>query len=302
MKIIDSVSRMSGFSKLLKKEGKTIGFVPTMGCLHDGHLSLARAAKKHTDTVVMSIFVNPIQFGPREDFDKYPRDFKRDEELARSVGVDCLFYPSVKDMYPSGYAAYVAVEGLSSLLCGVPRPGHFKGVTTVVAKLFGIVRPDIAYFGQKDAQQAIIIKKMVDDLNMGVEIKMMPTIREPGGLAISSRNIYLSGSGRSDASVLSRSLEKAEHMIKNGEKNSKTVMAAIKDMIKEKPSVKIDYVSIVDTKGLKAVDAIGGEILIAIAAFVDGTRLIDNVIINASSSGDSPEEKERSKGVKRCPA
>lgn len=273
---------MSTFTRMLKKEAKTIGFVPTMGYLHEGHLSLARAAKKHTDTVVMSIFVNPIQFGPKEDFDKYPRDFKRDEELARSAGVDVLFYPSVKDMYPHGYATHVTVEALSSALCGASRPGHFKGVTTVVAKLFWIVRPDIAYFGQKDAQQAIIIKKMVEDLNMGVEIKMMPTIREASGLAISSRNIYLSGDERSDAHVLSRSLERADHLIKHGEKNPQKVMAAIKDMIKEKPSVKIDYISIVGTKDLKAVDAIGSEVLIAIAAFVGRTRLIDNMIIKAA--------------------
>ncbi|MDP2912524.1 MAG: pantoate--beta-alanine ligase [Candidatus Omnitrophota bacterium] len=284
MKIVDSVSRMSTFTRLLKKEAKTIGFVPTMGYLHEGHLSLVRAAKKHDDTAVMSIFVNPIQFGPKEDFDKYPRDFKRDEELARSAGVDVLFYPSVKDMYPHGYATYVAVEALSSALCGASRPGHFKGVATVVAKLFGIVRPDIAYFGQKDAQQAIIIKKMAEDLHMGVEIKMMPTIREPDGLAISSRNIYLTDDERSDALVLSRSLERAGHLIKHGEKNPKKVLTAINDMIKEKPSVKIDYVSIAGTKDLKEVDTIGSEVLIAIAAYVGRTRLIDNIIIKAALS------------------
>lgn len=280
MKIVDSVSRMSTFTKMLKKEAKTIGFVPTMGYLHEGHLSLARAAKKHTDTAVMSIFVNPIQFGPGEDFDKYPRDLKRDEELARSAGVDCLFYPSAKEIYPRGYATYVTVEGLSAVLCGTSRPGHFKGVTTVVAKLFGIVRPDMAYFGQKDAQQAIIIRKMAEDLNMGVEIRMMPTIREPDGLAMSSRNIYLSKDERADALVLSRSLDLADELVSRGERSAKKIIAAMKDMLEAKPSVRVDYVSIVGTKDLKALDTVGPDTLIAVAAYVAKTRLIDNIIVN----------------------
>src|SRR3989338_8819880 len=168
---------MSTFVRILKKEGKSIGLVPTMGYLHEGHLSLVRTAKKHTDVVIMSIFVNPIQFGPNEDFGKYPHDFKRDEELARSAGVDVIFYPKASEMYPQGYATYVSVENLTDVLCGAARPGHFKGVTTVVAKLFEIVKPDMAYFGQKDAQQAIVIKKMAEDLNMGIDVKVLPKVR-----------------------------------------------------------------------------------------------------------------------------
>lgn len=279
MKLIDSISRMSTLVKILKKEGKSVGFVPTMGYLHEGHMSLVKAARKHTDVVVMSIFVNPLQFAQGEDFEKYPRDFKHDEELAASAGVDVIFYPSVKEIYPEGYAAYVNVEGLTNALCGASRPGHFKGVTTIVAKLFNIVKPDIAYFGQKDAQQAIVIKKMARDLNMDIEIKVMPIIRETGGLAMSSRNVYLSEAERRDSLVLNQSLEKASSLVKAGERDPAKVARAIKELIQEKPLVKIDYVSIVDTKDLKKVSTISGEVLIALAAFVGKTRLIDNAII-----------------------
>ena len=217
MKVVDTITRISTLVKIFKKEGRSISLVPTMGCLHEGHLSLVRAARKHTDVVIMSIFVNPLQFGPKEDFEKYPRDLKRDEELARSAGADIIFNPSAKDIYPAGYSTYVNVEGLTRTLCGSSRAEHFKGVTTVVAKLFEIVRPDIAYFGQKDAQQAIVIKKMAADLNMGIEIKMMPIIREPDGLAMSSRNVYLSSDERRDALVLHDALKRAEAMIKSGE-------------------------------------------------------------------------------------
>lgn len=291
MKVVDSISRMSTLVKILKKEGKSVGFVPTMGYLHEGHLSLVRTAKKHTDIVMMSIFVNPIQFGPGEDIDKYPRDFKHDEQMAQSAGVDVLFYPLAKDMYPAGYSTYVNVESLTENLCGRSRPGHFKGVATVVAKLFGIVKPDIAYFGQKDAQQAIIIKKMVEDLNMGVEIKVLPTMREADGLAMSSRNTYLSSSEREDAAVLHQSLEKAEYLIKKGERDVKKVIKAIESSIKEKPSTKIDYISIVDAKNLKDVDVITGEVLIALAVFVGKTRLIDNIILKLDSK-DATVKKE----------
>lgn len=279
MKIVDNISRMSTLSKMLKKEGKVIGFVPTMGYLHDGHLSLVRTAKKHTDVVVMSIFVNPLQFGPGEDFEKYPRDFKHDEEVAGSAGADILFYPASKDIYPEGYSTYVNVEGLTDGLCGASRPGHFRGVATIVAKLFGIVRPDVAYFGQKDAQQAIVIKKMVEDLNMGIEIKMVPIVREKDGLAMSSRNVYLSESERRDAVVLYQSLKKAESLVEQGERDSKKIIKAMESMIKEKSSARIDYISVVNTKNLKDMNKISGEVLIALAAFVGKTRLIDNVIL-----------------------
>ena len=281
MKLVDSISRMTTLAKMLKKEGKSIGFVPTMGYLHEGHLSLARAARKHTDVVVMSIFVNPLQFGPKEDFDKYPRDIKRDEALAGDAGVDVIFCPSVKDMYPEGYAAYVNVESLTDSLCGASRPGHFKGVTTVVAKLFNIVKPDVAYFGQKDAQQVIVIKKMVRDLNMDIEIKSMPIIRETDGLAMSSRNVYLSEDERRQALVLNQSLEKALSLVKAGERDPANVIKAIKELIARKPLVKIDYISIVDMKSLKDADEISGEVLVALAAFAGKTRLIDNTIIKA---------------------
>lgn len=279
MKIIDNISRMSTFVKMMKKEGKSIGLVPTMGCLHDGHLSLVRTAKKHTDVVVMSIFINPIQFGAGEDFEKYPRDFKRDEELARTAVVDVIFYPSVKEMYPQDYATYINVEGLTGVLCGASRPGHFRGVTTVVAKLFGIVRPDMAYFGQKDAQQALVIKKMVEDLDMDIDIKILPIVREKDGLAMSSRNIYLSQEERACAPVLYQSLKKAELLVNQGERDPKKIIKAMEEMIRPKASARIDYISIVDTEKLKDVKVVSGEALIALAVFIGKTRLIDNITV-----------------------
>ena len=283
MKTIESISRMSTFSKIVKKEGKSIGFVPTMGALHEGHLSLAKTARKHADVLVMSIFVNPIQFGPDEDLGKYPRAFKRDEELARSAGVDVVFYPSIKDMYPDGYATYVNVEGLTDTLCGVARPGHFRGVATIVTKLFHIVKPDIAYFGQKDAQQAILIKKMAEDLNLDIDIKVLPIVREKDGLAMSSRNAYLSPDERKDAAVLYQSLKKAEELMRSGERDASKIIAAMSDIIKTKPSTRVDYISIVDTKNLKDMSVISGEALIALAVFVGKTRLIDNIIVKEST-------------------
>lgn len=280
MQVIDSIQRMAMLSKILKKDSKTIGFVPTMGYLHDGHLSLIKTAKKHTDVAVVSVFVNPKQFSPSEDLEKYPRDLKRDEEAARLAGADVLFNPSAEDMYPEGYATYVDVERLSSSLCGQARPGHFKGVATVVTKLFGIVKPDIAYFGQKDAQQSIIIKKMADDLNMDVDIKVLPTVRERDGLAMSSRNIYLSEKERKDALALSQALSKAESAVKSGERDASKIIKMMEGIIKEKPAARIDYIEAVDTKNLRPVDAISGETLIALAVFIGKTRLIDNVTVN----------------------
>jgi len=281
MKIVEQIARMSTLAKILKKEGKSIGFVPTMGYLHEGHLSLVRVAKKHTDVVVMSIFVNPAQFGPKEDFDKYPRDLKHDEELSRAAGVDVIFAPSVKEIYPEGYATYVTVEDLSGVMCGASRPTHFRGVTTIVAKLFGIVKPNIAYFGQKDAQQAIIIKKMAEDLNMDVEIKVMPILRERDGLAMSSRNVYLSEAERRDAVVLHEALKRAEGLVAGGEKDPAVIKRGMEEMIKEKPTAKIDYIAVVDTKNLKELKTISQEALIALAVFMGKTRLIDNIIVKA---------------------
>jgi pantoate--beta-alanine ligase len=279
MKTIENIQRMQTFIKMLKKEGRTIGFVPTMGYLHDGHISLMRAAKTHTDVVAASIFVNPLQFGPSEDFEKYPRDFARDEELAAKAGVDVIFYPRKEDMYPAGYSTYVEVAGMSQVLCGASRPGHFRGVTTVITKLFSIIRPDIAYFGQKDAQQAAIIKKMVEDLNMGIDIKVLPTVREADGLAMSSRNVYLSKTERRDAVVLYESLKKAEEMIRGGARDPKAIIKTIEEMIRASPTSKIDYISIVDAKTLKDVKTIAGEVLVALAVFMGRTRLIDNITV-----------------------
>lgn len=279
MKTIESISRMSTFVKMIKKEGKSVGLVPTMGYLHEGHLSLVKAAKKHTDVVVMSIFINPIQFGPKEDFNKYPRDLKHDEEMAREAGVDVIFYPSLKDMYPEGYATYVTVEKLTSGLCGESRPGHFRGVATVVTKLFNIVKPEVAYFGQKDMQQAVMVKKMVSDLNMGIEVKIMPIVREKDGLAMSSRNIYLSDAERKDAAVVYQSLKNAEMLIKNGERDARKVVRAVEDMIKSKPSARIEYVKLVDARELKDLKMITGEIALAVAVFFGNMRLIDNITI-----------------------
>ncbi|MDP3804340.1 MAG: pantoate--beta-alanine ligase [Candidatus Omnitrophota bacterium] len=279
MKLVDSVSRMSALARMYRKEGKSIGFVPTMGALHEGHLSLIRTAKKHTDIVVVSMFINPIQFAQFEDFDKYPKDIKRDGELARTAGADIIFYPSIKEMYPDDYSTYVNVEGLTDTLCGASRPGHFKGVATVVAKLFGMVKPEIAYFGQKDAQQVIVLKKMVEDLNMGIEIKVLPIVRQVDGLAMSSRNAYLSEGERRDAVVLYRSLEKAEGLIRYGERDSKKIIKIMTEMIRQVPGARIDYVSVVDTKDLKDMDKISQEALIALAVYIGKTRLIDNVIV-----------------------
>lgn len=281
MKTVNAIARMSTLVKMLRKEGKTIGFVPTMGYLHDGHLSLVKAARKHTDVVVMSVFVNPTQFDPKEDFEKYPRDPKRDETMAAQTGVDVIFCPTVKEMYPDGYSTYVTVEGVSRVMCGVSRPTHFRGVTTVVAKLFGIVKPDIAYFGQKDAQQAIIIRKMVSDLNMDIEIKVLPTVRERDGLAMSSRNTCLSDVERRDAAILNQALKRAESIVSAGEKKAAVIKEEMRKMIAEKPAAKIDYIAIVDPQGLKETETIGKEALIALAVFFGKTRLIDNTMVKA---------------------
>ncbi|MDO8536579.1 MAG: pantoate--beta-alanine ligase [Candidatus Omnitrophota bacterium] len=279
MKTIENISRMSTFVKIMKKEGKSIGLVPTMGYLHEGHMSLVKAAKKHTDVVVMSVFINPLQFGPKEDFEKYPRDLKHDEEMAREAGVDVVFYPSLKDMYPDGYATYVTVEKLTGSLCGETRPGHFRGVATVVTKLFNIVKPEVAYFGQKDMQQALMIKKMASDLNIDTEVKIMPIVREKDGLAMSSRNMYLGDAERKDAVVLYQSLKNAEALVKNGERDPKKIIKAAEDMIRSRQSARIEYVKMVDTKGLKDVKVLSGEVALAVAVFFGNTRLIDNTTI-----------------------
>ena len=279
MKIVKSVSETQSLIKAIKRQGKTIGFVPTLGYLHEGHLSLMRRASKDCDVSVISIFVNPTQFGPYEDFKKYPRDLKRDENLARSTGVDIVFCPSVKEMYPNDYLTNVNVEKITDVLCGDSRLGHFKGVTTVVAKLFNIVQPDIVYFGQKDAQQTRVIQQMIKDLNIPIKIKSLPIVREKDGLAMSSRNKYLSSKERRDALVLLQSLRKARTLIKKGKISSSIITSMIRKMISTKKSAKIDYVVCVDFKTFKPVKRIRRNALIALAVWVGKTRLIDNIII-----------------------
>jgi len=275
---------MQDFSRRNKAARKSIGFVPTMGALHEGHLGLIRKARRENDTVAVSIFVNPAQFGAREDLKKYPRDLKRDAGLCRQERVDCIFYPDAGQMYPAGYRTYVTVDKLNDVLCGKSRPGHFKGVATVVTKLFNIVNPDSAYFGQKDAQQAIIIKRMASDLNMTLKIKVMPTVRAKDGLALSSRNVYLKEQERKDALVLCGALKAAVHLAKAGVRDPAKVIKKMRQIIRAKKAVKIDYISIVDLDKLEPVKRISGSCLLVLAARVGKTRLIDNAIVTRDGS------------------
>ena len=279
MKICSNIKEIRAYVKGLKEEGKVTGLVPTMGYLHEGHLSLMRAAKKNCDISIVSIFVNPAQFGPNEDFKRYPRDFKRDERLAKNEGMDAVFYPAAKSMYPPDYRTYVNVDGMTEALCGASRPGHFRGVTTVVTKLFNIVQPDIAYFGQKDAQQALVLKKMTSDLDIPVRIEILPIIRESDGLAMSSRNSYLSRKERQEARVLYEALKKARRLIKKGERSSEKIVKSMCGIIRAKKSAVVDYVSIVDMKNLKELKKVKKGALIALAVWIGKTRLIDNIIV-----------------------
>lgn len=258
---------------------KVVGLVPTMGALHEGHLSLVRAAKAQCDLVVVSIFVNPLQFGPTEDLAKYPRDFDRDRDLLQKEGVDLIFAPSVEEMYPAAAVTYVTVEGLSGKLCGGSRPGHFRGVTTVVSKLFHIVAPDRAFFGQKDAAQSTIIRRMVRDLNMPVEIVVSPIVREPDGLAMSSRNAYLDTEDRKSALVLHRSLVAVAESFKHGERDVQALIKAGKQTFAQQTSAQLDYFEIVDPETLDPVSDLSRGVLVAVAAFVGKVRLIDNIAL-----------------------
>jgi len=279
MLIVKDVNRMQGLVDRFKKRNKLIGFVPTMGALHEGHLSLIRACRRECDFVVVSIFVNPTQFGPREDFKKYPRTWKRDRVLLKKEGVDAVFYPYAKTMYPVGFSTHVKVDGLSNILCGVARLGHFQGVTTVVLKLFNIVKPDIAYFGQKDYQQSIIIKRMVRDLNLDITIRVLPIVREPDGLAMSSRNSYLNAKQRQDALCLYNSLKRARYLTKNSKvKNPIIIKREMRKIIKS-ASGKIDYIEIINPETLESVEAVRGKVVIVLAVKIGHTRLIDNMVI-----------------------
>ncbi|MFH1678362.1 MAG: pantoate--beta-alanine ligase [Candidatus Omnitrophota bacterium] len=279
MRIIRAINKMQRLAIGIKRDGKSIGFVPTMGALHNGHLSLIRQARKENDFVVVSIFVNPAQFGPNEDFRSYPGMLKADVSVCRKAGVDIIFYPEAGKIYPQGYKTYVFIEKLSGALCGKYRCGHFRGVATIVTKLFNIIQPAVAYFGQKDAQQAIIIKQLVRDLNMPVKIKVMPIIREQDGMALSSRNSYLSAKERGDANVLYAALGKARTMIKQGAVNTASIILAMRKIIQGKKTANIQYIEIVDLNELKPVKKIKGKVLIALAAWIGKTRLIDNIIV-----------------------
>jgi pantoate--beta-alanine ligase len=278
---ITSPSAMTSGSGDARRAGKLVGFVPTMGALHQGHLSLVRAARARCDVVVASIFVNPKQFGPNEDFAKYPRTLESDSALLAKENCDYLFCPAVDDVYLQGSTTAVVVEGISDRLDGRSRPGHFHGVTTVVAKLFNIVQPDLAFFGQKDAAQAAIIRKMVRDLNFPLEIVVCPIIREPSGLAMSSRNAYLSPEERKQATVLYRSLLRVRSLFEQGERDSARLVAAGREVVSGEPGVRLDYFEVVNTDTLEAVpDA--SDALVAVAAHVGTTRLIDNLVLRGS--------------------
>ncbi len=263
----------------VKKQGLTIGFVPTMGYLHEGHLSLIRRAKEENDYVVVSIFVNPLQFAANEDFDQYPQDFERDSKLSEEAGADFIFAPTAEEMYPKDYKTYVDVVDLTEGLCGGDREGHFKGVTTVVTRLLNIVHPDYAYFGQKDAQQATVVRKMTQDLNMDTEIIVCDIVREEDGLAMSSRNVYLSQKEREESRMIYKSLKLAEEKIACGERCPKKIKKEIKRVLEDNTDSKIEYISLVDVQNLKEVDKINDDVLIALAAKFGQTRLIDNIKI-----------------------
>jgi pantoate--beta-alanine ligase len=280
MKVFTTVEEVREAVGQFKSEGKSIGFVPTMGFLHEGHLSLVRESVQKTGATVVSIFINPTQFGPGEDFKEYPRDLERDSSLLENEGVDIMFSPDQEEMYPKGFRSSVEVLDLQDKLCGHSRPGHFRGVCTVVLKLFQIVDPDIAFFGQKDAQQAVIIKKMVQDLNLHVAIGVLPIIREEDGLALSSRNNYLDIEERRAAGCLFKSLQKAEMMIREGEKNPRRIIQAMERIIHSEPLASKDYIEIVDLDNLDPLDRIEGDVLVALAVFIGEVRLIDNMIVS----------------------
>lgn len=284
MEIINRRQRMSSVSRKIRREqDRTIGLVPTMGALHEGHLSLVREARRMCDVVVVSVFVNPTQFGPSEDYEDYPRDLTKDTALLTDYNVDYIFAPAADEIYPKDFSTYVNVGGLSKLLEGESRPGHFRGVATVVAILLNTVRPDFAFFGQKDAQQAVIIKRMVRDLAFDTEIVVSPTVREDTGLAISSRNLYLDAEEQQSAAVIHRALKQAKEIFKKGERHAGKLAEVVRATIETEPRVRVDYVSVVDAETLEKLDKLDERpILVAVAAYVGKTRLIDNTMLNKS--------------------
>jgi pantoate--beta-alanine ligase len=282
MEVAETIQSVRKLVKKARSEGKKIGLVPTMGALHIGHISLIKRAMEECDFVVISIFVNPTQFGPAEDFDRYPRNLDADLKICKKAGVDVVFAPSVEQMYAEPNLTWVNVEELTDPLCGRSRPGHFRGVTTVCAKLFNIVGADVAYFGQKDAQQSLVIKRMVADLNIPLEIVICPTVREPDGLAVSSRNQYLTSEQRKDAACIYKALQKCRQMIDAGVEDAQEIINQMHKAINQVSSIEIEYVSIVDAETLQAVEHITGTILVAIAAKIGTVRLIDNILLDLS--------------------
>ncbi len=278
MQIVSTISEMCSISDGARKAGQIIAFVPTMGYFHEGHLSLMREGRKRGDVLVVSIFVNPAQFGEGEDYEIYPRDFPRDKSMAEGAGVDILFVPAAEEMYPEGYQTFVEVEWITKHMEGQIRPTHFRGVTTVVAKLFNIIKPHIAIFGEKDFQQLVVIRKMVEDLNMGIEIIGMPIVREGDGLAMSSRNTYLTPEQRKAALSLNRSLEKASELFLSGERNPRRIIDAVKEVIEREKGITIDYVDVRDARTLEEIEIIEDDAVIALAMRVGKVRLIDNMI------------------------
>jgi pantoate--beta-alanine ligase len=267
-----------------RRAGLSVSLVPTMGALHAGHISLIRAARAETGFVIVSIFVNPIQFGPQEDLSRYPRPLEQDLAICARERVDRVFHPDVAVMYPPGFRTFVEVQGLQDVLCGKSRPGHFRGVATVVLKLFHIVQPDVAYFGQKDGQQARLIEQMVRDLNVPVRLRVCPIVREPDGLAHSSRNQYLDPNQRPQATVLYRALEEARRLIDNGERDGAVVQQALAARVQQTPGAALDYAAVVDADTLEAIARLQGEVLLAVAVKFGGTRLIDNCKVQVPGS------------------
>lgn len=279
IQVVEKVREMQLQADRWRQEGKLIGLVPTMGYLHEGHLSLIRIARERADVVVTSIFVNPTQFAPHEDFQRYPRDLPRDLRLAEEAGCHVVFHPSVEEMYPEGYLTYVEVEKITGVLCGRSRPTHFRGVTTVVAKLFNIVKPHLAVFGQKDAQQALVVKRMAEDLNFDLEIVVAPIVREADGLAMSSRNTYLSPAERAQAVVLYKALQRASELVAKGERDAARLREELARVIQTAPDARIDYVAVVNAHTLEEVETLRGQVLVALAVWIGTTRLIDNVLL-----------------------
>jgi len=293
MEIINRRKRMSSVARKIRREqDKSIGLVPTMGALHEGHLSLVKEARQMCDIVVVSVFVNPAQFGPSEDYNRYPRDLTSDTALLTDYNVDYIFAPTVEEMYPKGYSTYVTVEGLSTQLEGVSRPGHFRGVATVVTILLNVIRPDFAYFGQKDAQQALIIKKLVRDLAFDTEVVVLPTVREDSGLAISSRNAYLNTEEQEAAKVIHRALMKARETYKAGERSAGKLAGVVRTTIEAEPRARIDYVSVSDAETMEKLDKLDEHpILIAVGAYIGKTRLIDNIVLNSGRQTDAAKAR-----------